>query len=88
MIAGYKLFEFLILRYDSQNNQRASSVIVHVNRDLRYVRTYIFICGRTSTSMRMPKKVLLRNSLSNKTVTAAQVSRGPVVSIDLELRTK
>ena len=41
------------------------------------------------SSMRMPKKSLLRNGLSNNyrlTVTAAQVSRGPVVS--LELRTK
>ena len=69
----------------SERAKRASSVIVHVNRDLRYV----YICGRTSTSMRMPKKVLLRNALATNyklTVTAAQVSRVPIVS--LELRTK
>ena len=42
-------------------SERASSVMLVFNRDLRYVH----ICGRTSTSMHMPKKVLLRNGLSN-----------------------
>ena len=45
----------------SERAKRASSVPVHVNRDFRY----IYICGRTSTSTRMPGKSLLRNGLSN-----------------------
>ena len=49
----------------SERAKRASSVIVHVNRDFRYVYIYLFICGRTSTSTRMPGKSLLRNGLSN-----------------------
>ena len=39
----------------SERAKRASSVPVHVNRDFRY----IYICGRTSTSTRMPGKSLL-----------------------------
>ena len=70
----------------SERAKQASSVIVHVNRDFRYVLSAserseraqslfmsieisdicIYICAvRTSTSMRMPKKSLLRNGLSN-----------------------
>ena len=37
----------------SERAKRASSVMFVFNRDFRYVRIYIYICGRTSTYMRM-----------------------------------
>ena len=45
----------------SERAKRASSVMFVFNRDLRYVAG----CPYVKSSMRMPKKVLLRNGLSN-----------------------
>ena len=70
----------------SERSERAQSLFMSIEiSDICIYAPYV----RTSTSMRMPKKSLLRNGLSNNyrlTVAAAQLSRAPVVS--LELRTK